>query len=77
MLLGWYDPDKKKSVSDKLSDAVERHITRNGQRPRVAYVNPQDAEQITTAPLGIELRPARHVALNTFFVGFDEEDGSR
>lgn len=73
MFLGWYDPDKKKPTAVKLGDAIERHERKWGRRPTVALVNPEQASEITTAPLGVEIRPERHIAPNTFFVGEDDE----
>lgn len=73
MFLGWYDPDKKKSATGKLADAVERYADKWERRPTVALVNPNDATTITTPPLGIEVRPMWRIAPNTFFVGEDDE----
>jgi hypothetical protein len=74
MYLGWYDPDKHKSFTDKLRDACARFEERFGRAALVALVNPADAATISQAPLGVEVRPAKNVAPNTIFAGEDEPE---
>ena len=71
MYLGWYDPDRKKTSAQKLSDASARYRRKWGRDARVAIVNAAD----NVAMDGIEVRVAAHVPPNTFFVGEDEELG--
>lgn len=68
MYLGWYDPDKKKTSTIKLREAVERYQAKYGKSPAVVLLNAVDAQQYP----GVEVRVVAHVAPNTFFVGEDE-----
>jgi hypothetical protein len=69
MYLGWYDPDKKKTIADKLAAAIERYEMKWGRKPHVALVNVADAVEHP----GIEVRAVAHVPPSTFFVGEDED----
>lgn len=76
MFLAWFDDDKKRPASHKLAAAIRRYDERHGRLPTVALVNPDQFESITPPP-NIELRPARTVGFNCFWVGDDEtEEGS-
>jgi hypothetical protein len=68
MYLGWYDPDKKKTIEQKLAAAVERYEMKWGRKPSVALVN---SAEVVEMP-GIAVRAAVHVPPSTFFVGEDE-----
>lgn len=77
--MGWYDPNKRKSTVDKLHDAVGKYVEKYGTKPPTVLVNPNDYEVIREAEAadqpelgGVQLRAARHVPVNTFFVGEDE-----
>lgn len=65
MFLGWYDPDKKKTIEEKLAAAVRRYEAKWGHTPEVALVNPAEVVEID----GLDIRPAAHVAPNTYYVG--------
>ena len=65
MFLGWYDPDKKKTVAEKLAAAIRRYEAKWGQAPAVALVNPAEVIELED----IDVRPAVHVAPNTYYVG--------
>lgn len=69
MYLGWYDPDPKKSAEEKIFAAAERYRRKWGRAAQVAIINAAD---LVDAP-GLDVRIARHVPPNTFFVGEDEE----
>lgn len=67
MFLGWYDPDKKKSIEEKIAAAARRYERKHGQAPAVALVNPTQVAEVE----GLEIRPAAHVAPNTIYVGLE------
>jgi hypothetical protein len=69
MFLGWYDPDKKKTVEQKIAAASRRYERKWGSAPSVALVNPKDLVTVE----GLEVRPAPHVAPNTIYVGEYED----
>ena len=65
MFLGWYDPDKKKTVAEKLAAAIRRYEAKWGHAPAVALVNPAEVIELD----GLDVQPAAHVAPNTYYVG--------
>ena len=70
MFLGWYDPDKKKTIEEKIEAAARRYERKHGHAPAVALVNPS---QVTSLD-GLDVRPVPHVAPNTVYVGLDSAD---
>lgn len=85
MYLGWYDPDKKRPVTEKVGTAMNRYIARWGTPVRVVITNECHAADLWGSvwdlklPDGtdngwIEIRPAAHIPPNTFFVGEDEPE---
>ncbi|MCC6935815.1 MAG: hypothetical protein IT333_04800 [Thermomicrobiales bacterium] len=70
MFLGWYDPDKKKTMQEKIAAAARRYERKRGQPPAIALVNPAQLVAIDE----MDVRPAAHVAVNTIYVGVAEDD---
>lgn len=70
MFLGWYDPDKKKSIEEKIAAAARRYERKHGQTPNIALVNPGQLVEVA----GLDVRPAAHVALNTVYIGQAADD---
>lgn len=79
MFLGWYDPDRKKPVRLKLTQAIERYIEKFGEAPDLVLTNPVDAGELRTPtraypgepPLPIE--EALYIPRWTLYVGRPEE----
>lgn len=69
MYVGYYDPDKKKTSVEKLSDAAARYRRRWNREPRIALVNAADACSLD----GIDVRVVGHVAPNVYLVGEELE----
>ena len=65
MFLGWFDDTPKKSVSEKIAEAVERYKDKFGEAPNVCLVNASDAATYK----GLEVRPVEYVRPNHFWVG--------
>ncbi|HKP52176.1 MAG TPA: hypothetical protein VJ183_05945 [Chloroflexia bacterium] len=65
MFLGWFDDTPKKSVSQKLAEAIERYEEKFGVSPSLCLVN---ANNVTTYD-GLEVRVADYVRPNHFWVG--------
>lgn len=65
MFLGWFDDTPKKSVADKLEEAVERYVSRFGESPDLCLINEKD---ITTRE-DIEVRVVEYVRPNHFWIG--------
>lgn len=72
--LGYYDPDKKKSIEVKVADACLQYIRKYQAMPAVALVNIDQYPDIQVAPDGLLIRGVRHVAANTIFVGEEFHD---
>jgi hypothetical protein len=68
----WYD-DTKKELSEKVARAVEYYKSKYGATPTLCFVNPsmlKEAELTETG--GVQVRPARTVLTNHFWVGVGE-----
>lgn len=68
MFLGWYDDTPKKSVQEKLDEAVERYLMKFGEAPDLCLVNQKD---LTERP-DLEVRAVEYVRPNHFWVGKSE-----
>lgn len=65
MFLGWFDDTPKKSTAEKLEEAVERYLTKFGEKPDLCLVNQKDA----TTYKGLDVRVVEYVRPNHFWVG--------
>jgi hypothetical protein len=68
MFLGWYDDTPKKSVTDKIEEAVERFVAKFGETPNVCLVNSESVVEFA----GLEVKPTTYVRPNHFWVGREE-----
>jgi hypothetical protein len=66
----WYD-DTKKELSEKVARAVEYYQTKYGAAPTLCFVNPLMLKQAELMN-GVQVRPARTVLVNHFWVGVGE-----
>lgn len=67
----WHDDDPKRALSEKVSRAAAYYQAKYGAQPNVCYVNPTLLTQDKAAPAGIQLRPARTVLPDHFWLGID------
>ena len=65
MFLGWFDDTPKKSVAEKIQEAVERYVSKFDETPNVCLVNKGDV----IAYEGIEVKAVEYVRPNHFWVG--------
>ena len=69
----WFDDDVKRPLNDKVARAVEHYKAKYGATPTLCFVNPsvlgKDAPEVAG---GVQLRPARSVLVNHFWVGVGE-----
>ncbi len=65
MFLGWFDDTPKKSVMQKLTEAVERYEEKFGEAPNLCLVNANNITEYS----GLEMRVADYVRPNHFWVG--------
>lgn len=71
----WFDNDSKRSLEDKIAQAVERYVQKFGHEPNVCYVNPQMlAEQKAAASSKqVRLATAHNILLHHFWVGVTQQ----
>lgn len=67
MFLGWYDPDRKRPVAEKLQDAIERYIEKYGTAPAICLISPADAQGVDRPDL--ILKPVEFIPRHTFYLG--------
>ncbi len=68
MFLVWYDNDRKRSLTAKVTAAAERYRERFGAAPALVLINPAQAgEQEEIA--GIPVRPTPLVLPNHLYIG--------
>jgi hypothetical protein len=65
----WFDDDAKRPLNDKVARAVEHYKTKYGATPTVCFVNPAMLKDAPEAAGGVQLRPARMVLVNHFWIG--------
>jgi hypothetical protein len=69
----WYDGDAKRALSEKIARAVAYYRNKYGAQPNVCYVNPTLLEKAqATLTQGVQVRPARTVLPDHFWLGVSE-----
>lgn len=68
MFLGWYDDTAKKSIAEKIEEAVERFVVKFGEQPTVCLVNADNVVEVE----GLEIKPMPYVRPNHFWIGREE-----
>ena len=77
MFLGWYDPDRRKSLESKLDDALARYREKFNAEPVTLLTRIADAEPLQKAAeqRNLLLKGVRFVSGSTFYVGSEDESG--
>ncbi len=74
MYFVWYDDNPKKPVNTKIDEAVLRYKQKYGATPSICMLSEKiqsgDYAGVSTN-LGIEVRTAKHVPQNYFWIGRD------
>ena len=70
MFLGWFDDDRKKASKLKIEEAIDRYVSKFGDKPTLCLVNAID----NTPYEGIEVKVASYVRPNHFWVGQAHKD---
>jgi len=65
MFLGWFDDTPKKSVAQKLAEAIERYEAKFGESPNLCLLNATNEVKYD----GLEVRVTDYVRPNHFWVG--------
>jgi len=72
--LVWYDPDARRTVVEKIQDALAAYRRRFSAEPNLVLVSPADVTDLA----GVEVRSERTVQPHQFWVGHtDERDAAR
>ena len=86
----WYDDDTKRKLDEKVARAAQYYQTKYGVAPTVCYLHPSMLANTTAAPPtdgppqgagasiagGVQLRSARTVLVNHFWIGLGEPTAS-
>ena len=77
MFLGWYDPDKKRSVAQKVAEGLERYREKFGSEPVVVILNASDLVELRGKQDPHWLpdyvyRGVTYVPRHTFYVGVED-----
>jgi hypothetical protein len=75
MFLGWYDPDRRKTLERKLDDALDRYREKFNAEPVTVLTSIADADSLQKAALqrNLLLKGVRFVSGSTFLVGSEDE----
>jgi len=75
----WYDDDTKRKLDEKVARAAQYYQTKYGVAPTVCYLHPSmladptdDAPPRPAVAGSVQLRSARTVLLNHFWIGLGE-----
>jgi hypothetical protein len=72
----WYDDDSKRPLSEKVARAVDYYKAKYGSVPTVCFVNPATLKESSDTAAGVQIRPARNVMVDHFWLGVGESDGN-
>lgn len=69
LFLVWYDPDARRTIIEKIQDALAAYGRRFSTTPNLVLVSVGDAAELS----GIEVRSTRTVQPHHFWVGRTDE----
>src|SRR5262245_22063170 len=72
----WYDDDNKRPFSEKVARAVDFYKAKYGSVPTVCFVNPAAIKQAPDSAAGVQIRSARNVMVDHFWLGVGETNGN-
>lgn len=74
----WFDDDKARTTSDKISRGAQRYEQKYGHRPDVCYVHPMYLKDGDVQPPdGIRALPAKTVLPYHFWLGIEPAKAKR
>ncbi len=65
----WFDDDPKRGLEEKIARAVAHYRDKYGQAPTLCFVNPATLNGSSDVAAGVQVRAARSVLPNHFWVG--------
>jgi hypothetical protein len=72
----WYDDDTKRPLGEKVARAVDYYKTKYGSVPTVCFVNPATLKDAPDTAAGVQIRSARNVMVDHFWIGVGETNGN-
>lgn len=72
----WYDDDVKRPLGEKVARAVDYYKTKYGSVPTVCFVNPATLKDAPDTAAGVQIRSARNVMVDHFWLGIGESNGN-
>ena len=72
----WYDDDNKRPFTDKVARAVDYYKAKYGSVPTVCFVNPASLKDAPDTAAGVQIRSARNVMVDHFWLGVGETNGN-
>lgn len=72
----WYDDDSKRPFGEKVARAVDYYKAKYGSVPTVCFVNPAAIKDAPDIAAGVQIRSARNVMPDHFWLGVGETNGS-
>ena len=70
----WFDPDKTKTLPEKIGEAVAFYTAKYGGHPNTCIVNPATLGDQAPAIEGVTVKASKQVMPNHYFVGVDNEN---
>jgi hypothetical protein len=68
----WYDDDHKRTLNERVSRAVDYYKAKYGVVPTVCFINPATLKDGPETAAGVQLRSARNVLADHFWLGIGE-----
>jgi hypothetical protein len=65
----WFDDDAKRGLEEKVARAVAHYKQKYGQMPTLCFVNPATLNGGPDVAAGVQIKRARSVLPNHFWVG--------
>ena len=72
----WYDDDNKRPFGEKVARAVDYYKAKYGSVPTVCFVNPATLKDSPDTAAGVQIRSARNVMVDHFWLGVGETTGT-
>jgi hypothetical protein len=73
----WYDDDHKRPLNERVSKAVDYYKGKYGVVPTVCFINPATLKDGPEMAAGVQLRAARNVLIDHFWLGIGETAAPR
>ncbi len=72
----WFDDDSKRPLGEKVARAVEYYKAKYGSVPTVCFVNPAAMKEAPDTAAGVQIRSARNVMVDHFWLGVGDSNGN-